>query len=441
MLLLPTKLVCSLQDAYAILIKGFGKTGSSTSPGPGATVAGLKPASFAQKLWRFCVDPRVNESALIEPLQQAVRQEIARRPGVLLAVHDWSTLSFGNHHSKTDRATLTHAKDVGYDLASVLIVRGDDGSPVAPVLVSLTTADGVIDTRDSLARADLCHIDQVRPAMQDVHDLDFQTPVVHVIDREADSVNHWRQWSADGRLALVRGDERKVLCQGRETSLVATADRLGHEGAFSDAGEALYHGRRARLLVAEAAVVLHRPGKRNQGDKKVEVPGPPSPLRLIVTEVRDEKGQVLARWLLLTNVPADLAEAATIARWYYFRWRIESLHKLLKSAGWQLEHWLQRSGDRLMIKLLLALGACVSVWALERQSDRESVGFQELLMQLSGRQTKRSRPITTSGLLAGLWVLQIALSVLALYSVDQLNAMMENHLPLFAIKKAIGMLL
>src|SRR3954463_11316000 len=102
---IPKRLVRSLQDAYSILIRGFGKTGSSTAPGPGATVAGLKPASFAQKLWRFCVDPRVDKSALMETLQEAARQETARRPGVLLAFHDWWTLSFGGHPSKTDRAT------------------------------------------------------------------------------------------------------------------------------------------------------------------------------------------------------------------------------------------------------------------------------------------------------------------------------------------------
>jgi hypothetical protein len=433
--------VRSLQDAYAILIKGFGKTGSSAAAGPGATVAGLKPASFAQKLWRFCIDPRVEESALIEPLHEAVRQEVTRRPGVLLAVHDWSTLSFGSHHSKTDRATLTHATDVGYDLATVLMVRGDDGAPVAPVLVSLTTADGVLSTRDDVPAVDVCHIDQVLGAMQYVRDLDLGATVVHVIDREADSVNHWRQWVADGHLALVRGDDRKVLRDGQETSLAATAERLRQEGAFNDAGEARDHGRKARLFVAEAGVVLHRPGKRNQGKKKVEVPGPPLPLRLVVTEVRDQEGRVLARWLLLTNVPADLADAATIATWYYFRWRIESLHKLLKSSGWQLEEWLQRNGERLMIKLLLALGACTSVWALERRSDTESVAFKQLLMQLSGRQTKRLRAITTSGLLAGLWVLQSALGPLATHGPEQLNTMLENHLPLFAIKKRNSMLL
>ena len=439
MTLLPTRLAVHLQDAYAILIKGFGKTGSSTAAGPGATVAGMKPASFAQKLWRFCMDPNVKESALIEPMHQAVRQEAAEKPGILLAIHDWSTLSFGGHPSKTDRVTLTHATDVGYDLATVLIVRGDDGATVAPVVVSLTTADGVKSTRDDIPAVDLGHIEQVGGAMQYVHDLDLGATVVHVIDREADSVNHWRQWTADGHLALVRGDDRKVLHAGNETSLVAVAETLRQDGSFTDAGEVRYHGRVARQFVAEAAVVLHRPGSHRQGTTQIKVPGPPLPLRLVATEVRDSEGRVPARWLLLSNVPTEMADAATLALWYYFRWRIESFHKLLKSSGWQLEHWLQRNGDRLLIKLLLALGAVTSVWALERRKDADSVAFQKVLMDLSGRQTKRRRAITTSGLLAGLWVLQAALGSLARHGYEQLNSMLENHLPLFSVNKIFCM--
>jgi hypothetical protein len=394
----------------------------------------MRPASFAQKLWRFCSNPRVKESALIEPMHAAIRHEVAdQRPDVLLVIHDWSTLSFGGHDSKTDRATLTHANDVGYDLATVLIVRASDGAPVAPVAVSLKAADAVQSTRDDAPPIDTCHIDQVLGAMRYTRDLQFGATVVHVVDREADSVNHWRQWSADGHLALVRADDRKVLWEGQETSLTSIADRLRHDDALKDAGPVLYHGRKARQSVAEAAVVLHRPGKRNVGTRKIEVPGPPLALRLVVAEVRDLKGRLLARWLLLTNVPAERADAATLAKWYYFRWRIESLHKLIKSAGWQLESWLQRDGRRILIKLLVAFGACAAIWALERRHDAESEAFQALLMQLSGRQTKRNRRITTSGMLAGLWVLQGAIGPLARHGLDKLNAMLGNHLPLFAI--------
>ena len=369
----------------------------------------MKPASFSQKLWRFSADPHLEVAALIEPMHNLIRQEMAERPSVLLAIHDWSTLSFGGHASKTDRVEFTHANDVGYDLANVLMVRGDDGAPIAPALVSLTTAEGVLGTaRRCAGSGPLPYRSGPRG-----HALRRRPEVQHTLgSRDRPRGGFGQSLAAmerrDGHLALVRTDDRKVLCAGQETSLVAIADRLRQEDAFKDAGTARYHGRRARLYVAETEVVLHRPGKRNVGKKKIEIPGPPLPLRLVVTEVRDSEGRVLARWLLLTNVPAALGDTATIARWYYFRWRIETYHKLLKGAGWQLESWLQRDGQRLLVKLMLALAACASIWALERRGDAEAEAFKKLLMQLSGRQTKRNRAVTTSGLLAGLWVLQCA---------------------------------
>ena len=52
----------------------------------------------------------------------------------------------------------------------------------------------------------------------------------------------------------------------------------------------------------------------------------------MIVHVRDEQGPLLAEWFLLTNVPIEVP-AETIALWYYWRWRIESFHKLLKSGG------------------------------------------------------------------------------------------------------------
>jgi hypothetical protein len=379
---------------------------------------------------------------LIDPLHDAIRREDAAGPGVLLAIHDWSTLAFGGHPSKADRATLTHARHLGYDLATVLIARGADGAPVAPAVVRLRTAAGVLATHDDPPAAAAAHVDQVEGDMRRVADLGLASPVVHVVDREADSVAHWRRWTAAGHTALVRADDRKVRHDGRETTLAAVADGLRQADALRDAGAAAYRGRTARLHVGEAAVVLHRPGTRNTSEvtprghrKKDAVPGTPLALRLVVAEVRDPTGRLLARWLLLTNATPELGAAAAVARWYYFRWRIEALHKLLKSAGWQVEGWLQRDGSRVFRKLLLALAACTSIWALERRSDAESAAFRALLMQLSGRQTKRDRPTTTAGLLAGLWVLQGALGPLARHGPGELKAMLQQHLPLFATRE------
>ncbi len=76
----------------------------------------------------------------------------------------------------------------------------------------------------------------------------------------------------------------------------------------------LYHGRPAWQYVAEAAVVLTRPAYPSRQDKSkpTTVPGPPLPLRLVISEVRDENGKVLAVWFFLTNVPENVA-AETVA--------------------------------------------------------------------------------------------------------------------------------
>ncbi len=367
---------------------------------------------------------------MIEPLIQRVRDD-APAAGVLLAVHDWSTLAFGTHPSKADRRQLTHAADVGYDLATVLMVRGCDGASLAPVSVSLATRDAVLSTQPE-AVADVAHVDQIRARMDFVASLALGAAVVHVIDREADSVGHWRDWSAAGHRAVVRTDDRLVRHAGRERKLLDIAEGLRAGGGLRAAGEAAYRGRKAWRFVGEAAVVLHRPAKRREGDRQREVAGAPLPLRLVVVELRDAGGRMLARWLLLTNVPPEVADAATVARWYYWRWRIESLHKLLKSAGWELERWLQRNGERLLRKLLVAQAACVEVWALERRTDASSEAFKVLLMALSGRQTKASQPITTTGLLAGLWVLQQSATWLSRAGPDAPNALLRQHLPAFA---------
>ena len=257
-------------------------------------------------------------------------------------------------------------------------------------------------------------------------------PTVHVVDREADSVGHWRQWHAAGHLALVRADDRAVLRQGVETTLVQVAAELLRQGEMQERGPVLYRGRAARQFVAETVVTLHRPARRRVGARQVEVAGEPLELRFVVAEVRDAEGRMLARWLLLSNAPPALADAATLATWYYWRWRIETLHKTLKSAGFELEGWTQRTAERVLRKLLLALAALADVWALERAADEASAAFRLYLMELSGRSTKRSRPVTTTGLLAGAQPLQLLARYSARAGPAACNGMLLQHLPLLA---------
>jgi hypothetical protein len=82
---------------------------------------------------------------------------------------------------------------------------------------------------------------------------------------------------------------------GRERKLAEIADGWQASGGLKAAGEALYRGRKAWRFVGEADVVLHRPARRREGDGQREVPGEPLNLRLVVVELRDAAGRVLAR--------------------------------------------------------------------------------------------------------------------------------------------------
>ena len=129
-----------------------------------------------------------------------------------LLIHDWSKLTFAYAASKRNLTQLTHVTDVGYELTTALLVSGDDGSPLAPTEMHLKTADGVLSTRKRTC--DLPHIDQVLPTMKAARTWNLAKPLLHVIDREADSVDHYRQWELAGYRFLVRGDDRRVKWNG-----------------------------------------------------------------------------------------------------------------------------------------------------------------------------------------------------------------------------------
>ena len=389
-----------------------------------ASVPSIASAFAAtQAAWRFFNNDRITLPALVEPLRAVGRDRLAttKMPFALL-IHDWSKLSFAYAKSKRDLVQLTHATDVGYELTTALLVSADDGRPLAPMEMHLKTADCVLSTRRR-APKDLPHLDQVLPTMKAVRAWNLAKPLVHVIDREADSVDSLRKWAAAGQRFLVRGDDRCVQWEGRAHLLSGIRAELRSRKVFRRVGTVSYHDTKAQLCVAETSVILDRPAKKNVKGQRYEKPGRPLPLRLVVVQLRDGAGKVLAEWLLLSNVPQAWATAEQLAYGYYWRWRIESFFKLLKSHGQELEQWQQESGPAIARRLLVAAMACVVVWQLQADESPEAEELKNVLIRLSGRQTKRKRPHTAPALLAGLWVLLSMLALLDHCDLDHLKAL------------------
>jgi Transposase DDE domain len=405
-----------------------------------ATAAGLRALpgtaqAFAstQAAWRFYANDRVTLPQLARPLIDAARAALARDDlRYALTVHDWSQLHYSAHASKRDRVALSGAADLGYELLTALVLSDRDGAPIAPVCQQLRAAGGVYSSRAARVRPARSRLDALAPTMRFVQGLELGKPVVHIIDREADSVAHYRRWARHQRLFVVRADaERVVRYEGRDRRLDRVVADLHRRGAFRRSRTVAYHGRPAEQLVAEAAVVLDRPARPNRrgGDgRRPLVRGAALALRLVVSEVRGGDGTALATWLLLTDVPASVS-APEVALWYYWRWRVESYFKLLKTAGLHLEQWQQETAAAVAKRLLVASMACVVVWHLARGESPEAAGVRRFLVRLSGRQMKRGVADTEPALLAGLWVLLALMRVLEHHNLNDLIRMARSVQP------------
>lgn len=389
--------------------------------------AGLKAipnkiCSFAstQAAWRFYANEKVSLSMLQNPLMAAAHEGIATHcTDYALCIHDWSHLNY-KHANKTDTYAITHEKDVGYDLQTSLIVSDQTGLPIAPVAQRLVSAAGSYSTYgdEELSLPVKNHLDEVSDCIAFLEKQAFEKPLVHMIDREADSVFHIRCWEAGQSRWLVRvNDDPSLDYNGTSIKAKAIADEL----EFVKTRKVLYHGKPYWQWVAEADVTLTRPAKPSQKKgKKPAIPGEPVSAKMVVSRVLSEEGEVLAQWLILTNVRT--VDAATIALWYYWRWQIECFFKLLKSAGHHLESWQQESALAIAKRLLVVSMACVTVWQIAADKSQEALELKRFLIKLSGRQMRQKHEFSNPALLAGLWVFLSMFEIMHSYTPEELDS-------------------
>ena len=176
--------------------------------------------------------------------------------------------------------------------------------------------------------------------------------------------------------------------------------------------------------------MLHRPGRRNEGKKKVEIPGPPLPLRWSSPSSATSgpgPGSLAAADQRAGGVGRCRDDREVVLLPLADRGHAQAAQEGRLAVGELAAAQRPAAPDQAVI----ALGACTSIWGLSAARRRVG-GVPAVADATSGRQTKRGQEITTSGLLAGLWVLLGALGTLARHGPEKINAMLVDHLPLFA---------
>jgi len=385
--------------------------GMKALPGGGTSFASTQAA------WRFYANPRTTLPVLGEPMLlcgKELLEKSCHRWG--LVAHDWSNLRFGHQTSRTDLIPI--GSDRGYVLETALLLSDLNGTSLSPLVQHLWSKEGCLTTCQQALIADLELRDAISTTMDFLARQEWAKLLCHLIDRGGDSAHHLREWERAGHFFLVRGTEAHFLTwQSHSLPTAQIADLLPLQTAQAVEWEG---GITAQLMVGETQVLLTRPSRRRGADGKERVEkGDPLPLRLIVCEVRLPDETIAARWCLLSNVPAEVA-ASTLVDWYYWRWRIESYFKLLKGAGFHLEHWQQETALTVAKRLCVVALACVVVWQLQQAEGPVAEQTRSILIRLSGRQVRRGHA-PAPALLAGLWSLLGVLDALDHFTLDELK--------------------
>ena len=163
-------------------------------------------------------------------------------------------------------------------------------------------------------------------------------------------------------------------------------------------------------------MIINEEGKR----KLQKTQGEAVKARFIVERLVDNDNNVVAQWLLISNILDQEVSAKTLATWYYYRWKIETYFKLLKSSGFNLEEWQQEHPKALFRRLLVVSLSCVLVWKIANDSSQNAKYIREFLVLLSGRLIQKDKEFTHPALLAGLESFLQILDVMLLFSHDEL---------------------
>lgn len=150
-----------------------------------------------------------------------------------------------------------------------------------------------------------------------------------------------------------------------------------------------------------------------------------APITLWAIEARESPSSVPAGekpvlWrLLTTHTVVDFEQARQIIYWYSLRWYIETLFRLLKTDGFNIESCELEDGEAIVRMTLFCLNAalrCMCLLLASKQefnqqsvnelfSEEEALCLQQLAPKLNGRTVKQSNPYPPKSLKWAFWVI------------------------------------
>lgn len=403
----------------------------------------VEPFAQVQGCWRFLNNENVTIEGLFEPIEEHLKSGIEKHcDEYVLAMSDWSHLDYKKHSSKKElisKKKKGNAKQIGYDLQTTIAVSDKTGEPIAPIVHNLKTNEKVYSTYDKNIDINSTHLEELGVRAKGIKSLlETDKKIVHIVDRESDSVAFMRDLSKSDSLFLLRVKNSSKLYYPKEDIDIKQGELANKLGLGKKVKSIQYKKKKVTIYVNECEVEVKRDATKfiinEEGKKKLQkTPGESIKARFIVERLVDKDNNIVAQWLLITNIVDKKVKAETLATWYYYRWKIETYFKLLKSSGFNLEEWQQREPKALFRRLIVISLSCVLVWKIANDSSQNAQQIRNFLVLLSGRLIEKDKEFTNPSLLAGLESFLQIMDVMILFSNEELLDMKKRIVELIGI--------
>jgi hypothetical protein len=395
--------------------------------------------SQVQASYRFYNNENVDFSSLNSPIIKDGLEEIEKQcDEYVLNAYDWSHLDYKHHHEKEGRVGKKKktGQQLGYDHQSSLTISDKTGEPIAPLAQNLKIDKQILSTYNENIDMNLTHLEELVQRTRWIRNsFEINKKIVDIIDREGDSVALMREYELNKWYYLIRAKRNHTVYiekLDKDIKQGELADSLP-KGKFVKSIEYQAKGKKreeVKIYVNEIDIELRRDATKNvinEKGKKItkKTAGEHIKARLIVERLINKEGEVVAQWILLSNLSKDVP-SQKVATWYYYRWKIESYFKLLKSAGFNLEKWQQQKPQAIFRRLLICSQACVLLWKLQQSNEKNAETIKKFLAKISGRLMAWGKDYTAPALLAGLWNFISMMDILTVYDVDELFKMRDE---------------
>ena len=374
-----------------------------------------------QGMWRFLNNDRVSIKELgLEMISKAQKSINVKSGNKVLILNDWSYVNYTGHKNKKRDLISENSgrgqKRYSYELQSSLAVDTISGEAIAPIVMNLKSKESFYSSYEyeDVVKQNKKHLDELLRRINIIEN-NYLNKIdkrgVYIVDREGDSVAFIEALIKKDFQFIIRGKSEVIVQYNEE--YIKQKELLN----FIDKGKRIIKGIKYKkdkivdIYANETYVTVKRKYQR-VATQAVKV-------KVVIERVIEQKtNKVVDYWILLTNIEDESSE--TIAKWYYYRWKIESFFKLLKSQGFNLEEWQQTTAKATFKRLIITAFAIIAVLHIANQKSKEAKELRDFLILLDGRYIQRGKEYTLPSLLGGLFILLRIFDTIENFSLEEI---------------------